>query len=78
MMHRTVSLDYVIVTNGRMRMETDTGESVELGPGVRTPFFISTPFPLSPLSRRCFLTFFFNQMLWDVVNRSRMLLTTYV
>lgn len=32
-MHRTVSIDYVIVTNGHLRMELDTGEMIDLYPG---------------------------------------------
>jgi hypothetical protein len=32
-MHRTVSLDYVICTNGHVRMELDTGEFIDLFPG---------------------------------------------
>jgi hypothetical protein len=35
MMHRTVSIDYVICTHGHLRMETDTGEMIDLNPGVR-------------------------------------------
>ncbi|KAI4714881.1 hypothetical protein J4E89_000564 [Alternaria sp. Ai002NY15] len=33
MMHRTVSIDYVICTHGDVRMETATGETVDLKPG---------------------------------------------
>jgi mannose-6-phosphate isomerase-like protein (cupin superfamily) len=32
-MHRTLSIDYVICTNGHMRMELDTGEIIDLYPG---------------------------------------------
>lgn len=46
MMHRTVSIDYVICTHGDVRMETATGEMVDLKPGVRIPFFLS-PFLLA-------------------------------
>jgi hypothetical protein len=35
MMHRTVSIDYVICTHGHLRMETDAGEMIDLNPGVR-------------------------------------------
>jgi hypothetical protein len=37
MMHRTVSIDYVVCTHGRVRMETATGEMVDLNPGVGSP-----------------------------------------
>ncbi|KAF1940801.1 hypothetical protein EJ02DRAFT_405858 [Clathrospora elynae] len=33
MMHRTVSIDYVICTHGHVRMETDTGAMLHLFPG---------------------------------------------
>ena len=46
MMHRTVSIDYVICTHGDVRMETATGETVDLKPGVRVPFLLLC-FPVS-------------------------------
>jgi len=49
MMHRTVSIDYVICTHGDVRMETATGEMVDLKPGVRT----SSCGPLSCLVSSC-------------------------
>jgi hypothetical protein len=42
MMHRTVSIDYVVCTHGHVRMETATGEMVDLNPGVRSPIFLSS------------------------------------
>lgn len=33
-MHRTVSIDYSICTNGHVRMELDNGEFIDLYPGV--------------------------------------------
>jgi hypothetical protein len=34
MLHRTVSIDFSICTNGQVCMELDTGEQIELKPGV--------------------------------------------
>jgi mannose-6-phosphate isomerase-like protein (cupin superfamily) len=31
--HRTLSIDFVIITNGHMRMQLDTGEFLDLYPG---------------------------------------------
>jgi hypothetical protein len=51
-MHRTVSLDYVVFTNGWVILEMDGGERVELGAGVCSPFLLP---PIIPLSLIIFL-----------------------
>jgi hypothetical protein len=38
MMHRTVSIDYVICTHGHIKMELDSGEVAGLKPGVSSHF----------------------------------------
>jgi hypothetical protein len=34
-MHKTVSIDFSICVEGRIQIEMDSGEKIELGPGVR-------------------------------------------
>lgn len=39
MMHQTVSIDYVVCTHGHLRMETATGQMIDLRPGVGAYIF---------------------------------------